>query len=133
MASPFRGVSWRSASAPARPGGLSFSVLLPISFGVQSAYGSCALVGSHFYTTAGCSWCLALIPSGRASSVCLRLLFTRCGCQPVFGGPYCGRESWEFSARSSVLPFPGSDTCLAYVPQFGAPSELLTHSIPRSF
>ena len=39
----------------------------------------------------------------------------------------------EFSAHSSVLPFPGSDTCLAYVPQFGAPSESLTHSIPRSF
>ena len=39
----------------------------------------------------------------------------------------------EFSARSSVLPFPLSDTCLAYVPQFGAPSESLTHAIPRSF
>ena len=49
------------------------------------------------------------------------------------GGPHCGRESWEFSACSSVLPFPGSDTCLVYVPQFGAPSESLTHSIPHSF
>ena len=39
----------------------------------------------------------------------------------------------EFSARSSVLPFPGSDTCLAYVPQFEAPSESLPHSIPHSF
>ena len=39
----------------------------------------------------------------------------------------------EFSALSSVLTFPGSDTCLGYVSQFGAPSELLTHSIPRVF
>ena len=39
----------------------------------------------------------------------------------------------EFWALSSVLPFPGSDTCLAYVPLFEAQSESLTHSIPRSF
>ena len=39
----------------------------------------------------------------------------------------------EFSALSSVLTLPGPDTCLGYVSQFGAPSESLTHSIPRSF
>ena len=39
----------------------------------------------------------------------------------------------EFKALSSVLPFVGSDACLAYVPQFGAQSESLAHSIPRSF
>ena len=39
----------------------------------------------------------------------------------------------EFRALSSVLPFLGSDTSLAYVPQFGARSESLTLSIPRSF
>ena len=32
-----------------------------------------------------------------------------------------------------VLPLPGSDTYLAFVPQLEALSELLTHSIPRSF
>ena len=39
----------------------------------------------------------------------------------------------EFWPLSWVLPFQGSGTCLAFVPQFEAPSELLTHSIPRSF
>ena len=32
-----------------------------------------------------------------------------------------------------VLPLRGSDTYLAFIPQFEAPSESLTHSIPRSF
>ena len=32
-----------------------------------------------------------------------------------------------------VLPLQVSDTYLAFVPQFEAPSESLTHSIPRSF
>ena len=32
-----------------------------------------------------------------------------------------------------VLPLQGSATYLAFVPQFEAPSESLTHSIPRSF
>ena len=39
----------------------------------------------------------------------------------------------EFWPLSWVLPFQGSDTCLAFVPRFEAPSESLTHSIPRSF
>ena len=39
----------------------------------------------------------------------------------------------EFWPLSWVLPFQGSGTCLAFVPQFEAPSESLTHSIPRSF
>ena len=39
----------------------------------------------------------------------------------------------EFKALSSVLPFVEFDACLMYVPQFGAQSESLTHSIPRSF
>ena len=61
----------------------SFSVLLPLSFGMRSPYRSCALVGSHFYTTGGCRWCLALDPSGWASSLCLRFLFAPCGCRCV--------------------------------------------------
>ena len=39
----------------------------------------------------------------------------------------------EFWPLSWVLPFQWSDTCLAFVPQFEAPSESLIHSIPRSF
>ena len=39
----------------------------------------------------------------------------------------------EFTTLSCVLPFVGSDTCLAFVPQFEAQLELLTSSIPRSF
>ena len=39
----------------------------------------------------------------------------------------------EFWALSRVLPFPGSDPCLACVLLLEAPSESLTHSIPRSF
>ena len=39
----------------------------------------------------------------------------------------------EFSPLSLVLPLQGSATYLASVPQFEAPSESLTHSIPRSF
>ena len=38
-----------------------------------------------------------------------------------------------FSPLSLVLPLQGSATYLASVPQFEAPSESLTHSIPRSF
>ena len=38
-----------------------------------------------------------------------------------------------FWPLSWVLPFQGSGTCLAFVPRFEAPSESLTHSIPRSF
>ena len=38
-----------------------------------------------------------------------------------------------FYPFSLVLPLQGSDTYLAFVPQFEAPSESLTHSIPRSF
>ena len=72
----------------------SFSILLPMSFGLQSPYGSCALVGSPFSTTVGCHWCLALAPSAWASSLCLRLLFTPCGCRHVF---------WWSSLRPRVL------------------------------
>ena len=36
------------------------------------------------------------------------------------------------SSLSLVLPLQGSDTCLAFVPQFVAMSESLTYSIPRS-
>ena len=39
----------------------------------------------------------------------------------------------EFSPFSLVLPLQGSDTYLAFVPQFEAPSESLDRSIPRSF
>ena len=40
------------------------------------------------------------------------------------------REFWPLCL---VLPLPGSDTYLAFVPQLEALSESLTHSIPRSF
>ena len=39
----------------------------------------------------------------------------------------------EFSPLSLVLPLQGYATFLASVPQFEAPSESLTRSIPRSF
>ena len=65
-----------------------------MSFRIRSPYGSCALVGSHFSTTDGCRWCLALVPSGWASSLCLRLLFAPCGCR---------RVSWWSSLRPRVL------------------------------
>ena len=39
----------------------------------------------------------------------------------------------EFWPLSWVLPFQGYGTCLAFVPQFEAQSESLTHSIPGSF
>ena len=39
----------------------------------------------------------------------------------------------EFTTLSCVLPFVGSDTCLAFVLQFEAQLESLTSSIPRSF
>ena len=40
------------------------------------------------------------------------------------------REVWPLCL---ALPLPGSDIYLAFVPQLGALSESLTHSIPRSF
>ena len=36
-------------------------------------------------------------------------------------------------ALSGVVTFLGSAACISYFPQFGAQSESLTHSIPRSF
>ena len=39
----------------------------------------------------------------------------------------------EFFPLCLVLPLQGSVTFLAFVPQLEALSELLTHSIPRSF
>ena len=80
----------------------SFSILLLMSFGLRSPYGSCALVGSPFSTTVGCRWCLALAPSGWDSCLCLRLLFVPCGCQCV---------SWWSSLRPRVLGVLGSLQC----------------------
>ena len=40
------------------------------------------------------------------------------------------REFWPLCL---VLPLPGSDIYLEFVPQLGALSEPFTHSIPRSF
>ena len=90
---PNSGACWRWASAPVRPGGL-FSVLMPLSFGLQSPYGSSVLVGSHLYTTGGCYLYLALYPSGWASCLCLWLLFAPC---------YCRRVSWWSSLRPRVF------------------------------
>ena len=39
----------------------------------------------------------------------------------------------ELQALSCIVSFVGDDACLSYVPKFVAKSELLTHSIPRSF
>ena len=89
--------------------------------------------------------CFALNPVRRLSFVlgpisfwmgfalCRRILFAPCGCRHDYCGPHCGRESARVLALSLVLPLQGSDTYLAYVPQFEAQSESLTHSIPRSF
>ena len=39
----------------------------------------------------------------------------------------------ELQAVSHIVFFVGGDACLSYVPEFVAKSELLSHSIPRSF
>ena len=80
----------------------SFSILLLMSFGLRSPYGSCALVGSPFSTTVGCRWCLALAPSRWDSCLSPRLLFAPCGCQCV---------SWWSSLRPRVLGVLGSLQC----------------------
>ena len=90
---PFRGRVGGGLPLPFAPEA-SFSVLIPLSFGMRSLYGLCVLVGSHLYPTEGCHWCLALYPSGWASSLCLRLLFPPCSCR---------RISWWSSLRPRVF------------------------------
>ena len=133
MASPFRETSWRWASAPARPSDLFF-------------YPS-----PNVFRVAVTLWvmCIGRFPllHDRRLSLVLSPGSFRMGFEPLSEASLhtlwlparflvvltAAASLREFSAHSSVLSFPGSDTCLAYVPQFGAPSESLTHSIPRSF
>ena len=85
----------------------------------------------HLIPSASCLLCLSLYPSGWASALCLRILFAPCGCRRAYCGPHCGRESARVLA--SLFGSSPSDAYLTFVPQFEAPSESLTHSIPRSF
>ena len=132
VAFPFRGASWQWTSAPVRTGGLFFSVLMPLSFGMRSPYGSSVLVGSHLITNDSCHWCLALGPSGRASSLCLRLLLAPCSYRHVSWGSSCGRKSSRVLGSLQGSSLPWYDACLTYVPHFEASSESLTNCIPRS-
>ena len=52
--------------------------MLSLPFGMKSPYWSGVLVSFLFCATDGCRWCCTLSPSGWASYLCLRLLFTPC-------------------------------------------------------
>ena len=113
--------------------GASFLFYIPSSLGMRSPCGSSVVVGSNLIAEEGFPWWFALDPSIRAWCLCLRFLFAPCRWR---------RGSWWSSLRprlgvlqafSGVAPFVGSAACIFYVPQFGAQSESLTHSIPRSF
>ena len=101
VASPIRRSSWMWLLCPFAPVAL-FSVILPLSFMLRSPSGSSVLVSSHFYTTGGCHYYLALYPSGWASSLYLRLLFAPC---------HCRRVSWWSSLRPRVF----GNSCLSPV------------------
>ena len=131
--------------------------MLSLPFGIRSPYGSGVLVSFLFCASDGCRCCCALSPYGWASNLSeasLRAL----ALQVCFLVVLAEDESIRLSlALSSVLPCPMlwlhvrlHDTCsrskgpwclaldpsgtyFAFVPQFEAPSESLTHSIPRSF
>ena len=61
-------------------------------------------------------------------------LFAPCGCRLPYCGPHCSRESARVVASLiGSSPSGVRDTYLAFVPQFEALLESLTHSIPRSF
>ena len=64
---------------------------------------------------------------------CLIFLFAPCGCRRTYCGPHCCSESARVLVSLIDSSPSGVRTCLAFVPQFGAMSESLTHSIPRSF
>ena len=89
--------------------------------------------------------CTALPPVRRLSFVlgnnsfwlgfglCLKILFAPCGCRRTYCGPHCGRESARVLTSLIGSSPSGVRHHLAFIPQFEAPSESLTHSIPRSF
>ena len=65
--------------------------------------------------------------------LCLGILLAPCGCRRDYCGPHCGCESVRVLA-SLLGSYPSGVRHLSrFVPQFGALSESLTHSIPRSF
>ena len=101
VASPIWGSSWMWLPCPFVPVAL-FSVILPLSFVLRSPSGSSVLVSSHFYTTGGCHYYLALYPFGWASSLYLRLLFAPC---------HCRRVSWWSSLRPCIF----GNSCLSPV------------------
>ena len=63
----------------------------------------------------------------------LIFLFAPCGCRRTYCGPHCGSESARVLVSLIGSSPSGVCTCLAFVPQFEAMSESLTHSIPHSF
>ena len=73
------------------------SFVLDRNEGFESPYGSGVLVSFLFCATDGCCWCCALSPSGRASNLCLRLLFAPC---------HYGCVSWWSSLRARVFGCP---------------------------
>ena len=105
VASPIRGSSWMWLPCPFTPVAV-FSVILPLSFVLRSPSGSSVLVSSHFYTTGGCHYYLALYPSGWASSLYLRLLFAPCHCRRVSWWSSLRPRVFRNSCLSSVLPYP---------------------------
>ena len=77
----------------------------------------------HFLLSAGC-----LLDFG----LCLTILLAPWGFWRAYCGPHCGRESARVLA-SLLGPSPSGVRHLSrVVPQLGALSESLTHSIPRS-
>ena len=95
MGSPLRGRGWFDPRSERRFGMFLFPFWAVSSCcHCPSGYGSSVLVGSHLYATSGCHWCLALYPSGWASSLCLRPLFAPCRYR---------RVSWWSSLRPRVL------------------------------
>ena len=77
--------------------------------------------------------CLETSPSGEASPSAWRFSW-RPGAAGALTVNFTAAASLrEFFPLCLVPTLPGSDTFLAFVPQFEALSESLTHSIPRSF
>ena len=66
-------------------------------------------------------------------ALCLRILFSACGCRRAYCGPHCCRESARVLTSLLGSSLQGSIAYLAFVPRFEAQLESLTHSIPRSF
>ena len=102
---PNSGFKLDVASVPVRPGGLIFCHFTTVLV-LRSPSGSSVLVSSHFYTTGGCHYYLALYPSGWASSLYLRLLFAPCHCRRVSWWSSLRPRVFGNSSLSSVLPYP---------------------------